>query len=85
MWLTISYWNDAAGKVVQRDFQITQLQGGIAKLADPDRRINPGDSGGVAFAQNQLIGNIWSIDVDGSGNALGQFSVALVPPRAAQP
>jgi hypothetical protein len=84
-WLTISYWDDVAGKIVQRDFQITQLKNGIAKLADPNKYINHGDSGGGAFAQNQLIGNIWSIDVDGSGNILGQFNVALVPPRTAQP
>jgi hypothetical protein len=83
--LMISYWDDAAGKVVQGDFQVTQVKNGIAKLADPDKRINHGDSGGGAFAQNQLIGNVWSIDTDGAGNALGRFNVALVPPRAAQP
>jgi hypothetical protein len=84
-WLKISYWDDAAGKIVQRDFQITQLKSGIAKLADSNKYINHGDSGGGAFSQTQLIGNIWSIDTDSSGNPLGRFNVALVPPRATQP
>lgn len=52
LWLKINYWDDAAGQVVQRDFQITQIKDGIAKLADPDERINHGDSGGGAFAQS---------------------------------
>jgi hypothetical protein len=84
-WLTISHWDDAAGKIVQRDFQITQLKNGVAKLADPSNFINHGDSGGGAFWQGQLIGNIWSIDTDGTGNALGRFNVALVSPRSTQP
>ena len=29
-WLKISYWDDAASRVVQRDFQITQVKDGIA-------------------------------------------------------
>ncbi len=80
MWLKISYWDDTTSQVVQRDFQISQIQGGVAKLADPDKRINHGDSGGGAFWRGQLIGNIWSIDGNEAGNALGLFNVALVPP-----
>ena len=84
-WLTISYWDAAAGKIAQRDFQITQLRNGVVKLADPTKYINHGDSGGGALSQIPLIGNIWSIDTDGAGNALGRFNVTLVSPRAEQP
>ncbi len=84
-WLTISYCDDATGKIVQRDFQVAQLNNGTAKLADPDKRINHGDSGGGAFWHGQVIGNVWSIDTDRAGNVLGQFNVARVPPRATQP
>ncbi len=83
--LTISYWDDATGRVVQHDFQITQIKNGIAKLADPNKTINHGDSGGGAFWRGQLIGNIWSIDGNEAGNALGLFNVALVPTPVSQP
>lgn len=53
----------------------------MLKLADPDHRIDTGDSGGGVFFENQLIGNTWSIDVDGSGQALGHINVALLPPE----
>lgn len=84
-WLTISYWDDAADRIAQRDFQITQIQGGVVKLADPNKVINHGDSGGGAFWQGQLIGNIWSIDVDRSGTSLGRFNIALIPARISLP
>ena len=84
-WLTIAYWDNATHRIVLHDFQIIQIKGGTATLTDPDKHINRGDSGGGAFSQNQLIGNIWSSDTDGADNALGLFNVALVPPRAIQP
>ena len=61
------------------DAGIRHFKHGLAKLADPDRLIRPGDSGGGAFFDNQLVGNTWSIDMDPAGNSLGAFNVALVP------
>ena len=78
-WLTTHYWDSTAGQVAQHSFQIIQVKDGVAKLADPDRLIKPGDSGGGAFFENRLIGNTWSIDTDGDGHVLGTFNIALVP------
>jgi hypothetical protein len=80
-WLTITYWDNATRQMVQHDFQIVQIKNGLVTLADPDKYINRGDSGGGAFWQGQLVGNTKSIFVDGSGTSIGQFNVALLPAR----
>lgn len=80
-WLTITYWDNTARRMVQHDFQIIQIKNGLATLADPDKHINRGDSGGGAFWQGQLVGNTKSIFADGAGAAIGQFNVALLPTR----
>jgi hypothetical protein len=84
-WLTITYWDDATRQIAQHDFQIVQTRNGLATLADPDKHINRGDSGGGAFWQGRLIGNTKSIYADTAGNALGIVNVALIPGRVAQP
>jgi hypothetical protein len=78
-WLTITYWDDVTRQFRQHDFQIVQIENGLATLADPDKHINRGDSGGGAYWQGQLVGNIRSIQADPNGKALGLFNVALVP------
>lgn len=78
-WLTATYWDNSATRTVQHDFQITQIDRATVKLADPGRLINPGDSGGGVYFNNELIGNIWSIDTDRQGDALGVVNVALLP------
>jgi len=84
-WLTITYWDDATRQIAQHDFQIAQIKDGLATLADPDKHINRGDSGGGAFWQGRLIGNTKSIYADVAGNAPGLFNVALTPSRVTQP
>ncbi len=78
-WLTMNYWDDAASRPAQRQFQIVQIANGVAQLADPDRLINSGDSGGGAFFDGQLVGNTWSINADQIGQSLGIVNVALLP------
>jgi len=81
VWLTVSYWDNRTGGLAQQQFQIRQIKDGLIKLADPDRLINSGDSGGGAFFNDQLVGNTWSIDMDRAGNLLGTFNVALIPAK----
>jgi hypothetical protein len=78
-WLAVNYWDDTARQLVQSDFKIVRIQNGIARLADPDKLINAGDSGGGVFFKGQLVGNTWSIDTDRNGHALGTVNIALLP------
>jgi hypothetical protein len=78
-WLTVNYWDDKTQRLAQRDFQIIQIEDGIARLADPDLVINPGDSGGGVYFNGKLVGNTWSINLDSAGHATGSFNVALLP------
>jgi len=77
--LTVCYWDDDGGRVVQQDFEIIRIEDGAATLADPDRIINPGDSGGGAFFEGRLVGNTWAMHADSKGNPTGTFDVALLP------
>ena len=81
-WLTVTYGDDNTQHLVQRNFQVIQVKDGIARLADPDRVIQAGDSGGGAYFNGKLIGNIWSINLDGAQRAAGSFNVALLPSQA---
>ena len=82
-WLTVHYWDDAAERFAQQDFQIIRIRNGIATLADPDRVINGGDSGGGAYFEGKLVGNNWSVNEDQNGNSLDSFNVALLPLQVA--
>jgi hypothetical protein len=78
-WLTVTYWDDEAGRLTQQDFMIVHVQDGVATLLDFGRRINTGDSGSGAYSEGKLVGNIWSIYTSGDGAPLGAFEVALLP------
>ena len=78
-WVTVDYWDDHTQHIAQRDFQIIKVQVDVARLADPDRAIQLGDSGGGAYFSGKLVGNIWSIDVDSAGRPAGSFNIALLP------
>ena len=78
-WVQLHYRDSASGSIVESNFQILQTKDGLLKLADPDHRIETGDSGGGVFFENRLIGNTWSIDVDSSDRALGRINVAVLP------
>ncbi len=78
-WLTVSYWNDDAAQFAQQDFMILRVQDGLATLLDPERRINPGDSGGGAYFHGQLVGNTWLIYKLFGNIPIGAFQVALLP------
>jgi hypothetical protein len=78
-WLTVDYWDESHAHLARHDFQILKITDGIARLADPDRLIRPGDSGGGAYLNSKLIGNIWSINLDSDRRPLGSFNVALLP------
>jgi hypothetical protein len=82
-WLTVNYWDNADQRLAAKDFRLIKTANGVATLADPDRVINPGDSGGGVFFNGQLIGNTWSYNADVNGNSLGSFNVALVPVQVA--
>lgn len=79
VWLTVTYWDNVNQRLATKSFQLIKTANGIATLADPERVINPGDSGGGVFFEGRLIGNTWSYNADTKGNALGSFNVALVP------
>ncbi len=82
-WLMVDYWDEANQRLAHGNFQITKLGQGVATLADPLRLIRPGDSGGGAYLNGQLVGNTWSIYADsGTRQPAGQFNVALVPAEA---
>ena len=78
-WITVNCWDDNTQGITRRDFQIIQVKDGIARLADPDRVIRPGDSGGGAYFNGKLIGNTWSINLDSTNHPAGSFNVALLP------
>jgi hypothetical protein len=78
-WLTIIYWDDPNERLAQQDFQIIKVAQGIAILADPERIINSGDSGGGAYIAGKLVGNTWRITTDTNDRSLGRFTIALVP------
>ena len=77
-WLTVDYWDDAANRFAQQNFQIIQIEQGVATVADPQRRINPGDSGGGVYFDGKVIGNNWSMNAK-DGKSVGTFNVALLP------
>ena len=82
-WLTVDYWDEASQRLARGNFQITKLEQGVATLADPLRLIRPGDSGGGAYLNGQLVGNTWSIYADlDTRQPAGTFNVALVPTEA---
>ena len=81
--LTVNYWDDVTNRFVQKDFQIIRVENDTATLADPNRLINPGDSGGGAYFEGKLVGNTWSMHLDQNGNPVGSFNVALLPPQVA--
>jgi hypothetical protein len=78
-WLTVNYWDNANQRLATKDFRLIKMANGIATLADPERVINPGDSGGGVFFEGRLIGNTWSYNADASSNSRGSFNVALMP------
>ncbi len=80
-WLTVVYWDDSNERLAQQDFQILKVAQGIAILADPERIINSGDSGGGAYVADKLVGNTWRITTDTNDHPLGRFTIALVPPQ----
>jgi hypothetical protein len=81
-WLAVDYWDDGTRRIARRDFQIVQINDGIAMLADPKLVINIGDSGGGVYFNGKLVGNTWSINLDDARHAIGSFNVALLPPQA---
>jgi hypothetical protein len=77
-WLAVDYWDDTANRFAQQNFQIIQVVDGIATVADPQRLINPGDSGGGVYFDGKVIGNNWSMNAK-DGKSVGTFNVALLP------
>lgn len=80
--LSVHYWNDAAGAFAQRKFAVIRVGESTVTLADPDRIINPGDSGGGVFQDGVLVANINAIYIDLERGPIGQFDVALLPAEA---
>lgn len=76
-WLTVVFWE--SGQPTQAQFMVLWVKDGVATVADPAKHINPGDSGGGAFYNGQLVGNTWAIYQWENGGALGAFKVALLP------
>ncbi len=84
-WLTVNYWDETGQRLAEGHFQILRLSEGVATLADPQCLIRPGDSGGGAYRQGQLVGNTWARYIGLGQQSLGQFDVALVPAEARRP
>ncbi len=80
-WITVNCWDDNTQSITRHDFQIIQVKDGIVQLADPDLVIRPGDSGGGAYFNGKLAGNVWSINLDSQRRPAGSFNVALLPTR----
>lgn len=80
--LQVSYWDDGAGRFAQKEFAVIKVKNGVATLADPDRTINSGDSGGGVFLNSALVADTWAIYQDAQGQATGKFDVALLPADA---
>jgi len=82
-WLAVDYWDESRHRLAQGRFQIMRLEHGVATLADPQCLISPGDSGGGAYLNGQLIGNTWARYADpNTKRPTGAFIVALVPAEA---
>jgi V8-like Glu-specific endopeptidase len=79
--LAATYWDDANNRYAAGNFRITAIANGVITLDDPNLIINPGDSGSGVYFNDELVGNIWSINADAEGNPLGSFNVALLPPQ----
>lgn len=79
-WVRVNYWDDTANRFAQQRFQIIQIENGIATVADPQRLINPGDSGGGVYFDGNVIGNNWSMNAE-NDKSIGTFNVALLPPH----
>jgi RHS repeat-associated protein len=71
----VIYWTENLSSPDIASFDVIDVsqskEGGIS-LKDPKGIINPGDSGGGVFFNNQLIGNTWAIEP-------GMVHIALVP------
>lgn len=78
-WLSVNYWDEDHSRLAQHNFQISEVKDSLIQLADPDRLIQPGDSGGGAYWDGKLIGNIWSINLDSDHQPMGSFNIALLP------
>jgi hypothetical protein len=80
--LTVVYWHNAAGQLAQQEFPVVEVGEGFLTLADAQRVINRGDSGGGAFFQGQLVGStrgvLARVTTTGQLQPLGLFTVALV-------
>lgn len=77
-WLTVVFWEN--GQPTQAQFMVLWVKDGVATVADPAKHINPGDSGGGAFYNGQLVGNTWAIYQWENGGALRAFRVTLLRP-----
>ncbi len=55
-WLSVVYYDDQANQLHLGDFKLIGIDSGIAKLDDPGRIIQPGDSGGGVYYNDQLVG-----------------------------
>lgn len=80
--LSVHFWDDAAGAFAERRFAVISVREDALTLADPDRTINPGDSGGGVFLNGALVANIRAIYTDLERGPIGQFDVALLPAGA---
>jgi len=79
--LAVTFWDETT-----QEFGITTLrivdidwEGGAFKLADPDKIINKGDSGGGVFYNGLLVGNNWAIQHH-TDNIPGQTVVVAINP-----
>jgi hypothetical protein len=78
--ISIRYWDDANNRFATLETVVLHVAGNRARLLDAQQVIGPGDSGSGAFnAQGQLVGNIWSIGMQYTGQRLPWIEIALLP------
>jgi hypothetical protein len=78
--VSLMHWDDARRQFALLETTISSVNGGLARIEDPEHALEPGDSGGAVYnVHGELVGNVWSIGISGAGQRLPWSEVALLP------
>jgi hypothetical protein len=81
----VAHWDDVRGRFALLETTVASVKGRVARIEDPGRTLQPGDSGGGVYnVRGELVGNVWSIGMSGTGQRLPWFEAALLPVGAGQ-
>jgi hypothetical protein len=83
--VSVVHWDDARSQFAILETTLSGVRDGVARIIDPEYALGPGDSGGAVYnARGELIGNVWSIGMSGTGQRLPWSEVALLPAGVGQ-